>query len=49
MVEVGKISHIQREEVIVDRWGGRIIFIVFCVGESKAPPVLYSSYRTVFE
>ena len=24
-------------------------FIVFCVGESKAPPVLYSSYRTVFE
>ena len=22
------------------------IFIVFCVGGSKAPPVLYSSYRT---
>ena len=22
------------------------IFIVFCVGRSKAPPVLYSSYRT---
>ena len=25
------------------------IFIVHCVGGSKAPPVLYSSYRTVFE
>ena len=22
------------------------VFIVFCVGGSKAPPVLYSSYRT---
>ena len=25
------------------------ILIVICVGESKAPPVLYSSYRTVFD
>ena len=25
------------------------VFIVRCVGGSKAPPVLHSSYRTVFE